>query len=415
MLSLHEGHVRFDPHRCTRCGACLAACHKGVISLREEGAEFQIVVDTEKCVLCLRCIHICPAEKLPEQPLRDADFAETSHICLAAARNPQVRYHASSGGVARELARAALENGLVDAVYGVRRIPEPPFYAGGYLFDPGEAAEMANSVYYAFPFAAGLRKKPEGRQLKRLLFIGTNCQIQAAEAFYKGTPTELLKVAILCKQQKTPEFVHWLRREMGTEEDRATPVSFRGQGWPGTVRCGGKTLSPAFYSTPFGMELWRVPGCRFCANLLGRDADITLFDPWNLVVTEGSAGFDAVMLRTEAARALWEAARGRLEEWGKIPLELALRPHLAGRPLTGEDVKTSIDWWRYRRTKVDALPFYLGRERTWHRRFGYAMLERLRQFNGWLFLRVRNKKIQSLATLIWGKGSKALLMLVEKR
>jgi len=183
---------------------------------------------------------------LPERPLREEDFSSLQHICLAAARDEKLRFDASSGGVARGLAQAALESGFVDAVYGVRQLDCAPFYEGSCFFDAGEISQMANSVYCAFPFAANLKKNPAGRPLKRLLFIGTNCQLQAAENFYRGTSTELFQVAIYCKQQKTLDYVRWLRREMNQPEDMEAPIYFRGQGWPGKIRSGTQTLSSYF-------------------------------------------------------------------------------------------------------------------------------------------------------------------------
>jgi len=77
-------------------------------------------------------------------------------------------------------------------------------------------------------------------------------------------------------------------------------------------------------------------------------------------------------------------------------------------------VKISIDWWRYRRTKVDSMPFYLEREGNWLRKMGYAALEWERRINGRLFLRFRNKKVQHLLLRFWGKTSKAILMFIGK-
>ena len=141
---------------------------------------------------------------------------------------------------------------------------------------------------------------------------------------------------------------------------------------------------------------------------------MVLLDPWSLVNDKDRAGFTLVILRNEKAQRLWETARHLLLEHSQIPEDLAARPCLAGRALTGEDVKHSIDWWRYRRTKVDSIPFYLGQETPWLRKIGYTVLEWQRAINGLLFLRFRNKKVQYVLLRIWGKASKAILLLVGK-
>ena len=413
MLSISNKQIVFSSALCNRCGACLSSCGAGALSLLPRHPVFDIQVDMDACVLCTKCVKICPAAQLPERPLREEDFETPVHICLAAAQDEKVRFDASSGGVARTLAKAALESGFVDAVYGVRQSATAPYYEGGYFFDAGEVSQMANSVYCAFPFAANLKKKPAGSPLKRLLFIGTNCQLQGAENFYKGTQTEVFQLAIYCKQQKTLDYVRWLRREMSQPEDLDALISFRGDGWPGQIRSAAKTLSSYFFAI-FGLETWRVPGCQICPNPFGWNSDLVLLDPWSLVNDKDRAGFTLVILRNEKAQRLWETARHLLLEHSQIPEDLAARPCLAGRALTGEDVKHSIDWWRYRRTKVDSIPFYLGQETHWLRKIGYTVLEWQRAINGLLFLRFRNKKVQYVLLRIWGKASKAILLLVGK-
>ena len=412
MLSVQDGKILFSSDRCNRCGACLSSCQAGALSLQESDPVFQIRVDPAACVLCRKCVKVCPANDLPERPLLEEDFANLKHICIASARNEKMRFEASSGGVARALAQAALEKGLADAVYGVKTAPEPPFYQGAYFFQAGEIAQMANSVYYAFPFGAGLQKQPNGKTLTRLLVIGTSCQLQAAENFYNGSAVELIQVAIICKQQKTLDYVRWLRGKLQQPASLQAPIFFRGQGWPGQVRSNGRVF--AHYFIPFGMETWRVSGCQFCPNPFGWKSDFVLADPWNLPISD-SPGYTVTLLRTEKAQAFWEQARDYLNEWTALPTEPASPSHCAGTPLTAEDVKTCIDWWRYRRTKVDSIGFYMGREPSWLKRIGYTFLEGERKINGWLLLRFPHPKVQRTLQWFWGKSSKVVLSLVSCR
>ena len=408
MLSIQDGKIVFSSEHCNRCGTCLSSCHFEALFLDESAPTFDIRVATDACVMCRKCVKICPVHEMPERPLLEEDFTNLKHICVASARNEKTRFEATSGGIARVLAQVALEKGLVDAVYGVKAISEPPFYEGAYFLQPEELSQMANSVYYAFPFGANLQKRVNGKVLRRILIIGTSCQLQGAENYYSSTKVELIQVAIICKQQKTMDYVRWIRGKLGQPAALQVPIQFRGQGWPGQVRSEGKVFND--YAVPFGLETWRISGCSYCPNPFGWKSDFLLADPWTLVA-ENHPGLTLTLLRTEKAQALWKEAGDYINQWSSIPEEHALPSRPAGMLLNADDVRNSIDWWRYKRTKVDSIDFYMGRETSWLKRIGYGFLERERKCNSWLLLRF--PKLQWVLQRIWGKSSKAIFILLS--
>ena len=361
--------VAFDPARCTQCGACLAdVCKFDALRLEERRDVFDIIVDPVACTGCQKCVRVCPAGDLPDFPLQEREFSTLRRAVLAHAADPDTRFQSTSGGVARTLARAVLETGWADAVYCAVKKSAPPYAEGDFLTSATEIDRIANSVYCAFPFNAKMRKTLQGRPLSRLLFIGTHCQIQAAERFYKGSGVELIKVAIICKQQKTRAYVRWARRMLKQKADDPTPIRYRGHGWPGALTSGTATYKN--YFRPFVMELWRVPGCRFCPHALGWGSDVLLADPWNLVSqTPDHPGLTLTLLRTGQALALWKIAAPWLVE---------------EREVTAAEVQKSIDWKRYRQ-KQAKIPYFLGREPSLLRRIGYGLVEKQRAFYEWLF------------------------------
>lgn len=62
---------------CKGCGACAAKCPVGAIP-----AQTPNETDKEKCISCMRCIHICPekARKIPE-PVAEALTARLGKLC----------------------------------------------------------------------------------------------------------------------------------------------------------------------------------------------------------------------------------------------------------------------------------------------------------------------------------------------
>ncbi len=52
---------------CCGCTACYAICPSHAITMEPDNEGFLYpVIDTEKCVLCKRCIKVCPLKKETE-------------------------------------------------------------------------------------------------------------------------------------------------------------------------------------------------------------------------------------------------------------------------------------------------------------------------------------------------------------
>jgi len=49
---------RFDVHKCTLCGRCVAICPRRVLSISAEGA---VTSSVDECMLCSHCYAVCPA------------------------------------------------------------------------------------------------------------------------------------------------------------------------------------------------------------------------------------------------------------------------------------------------------------------------------------------------------------------
>jgi len=367
MLTHQDPIIAYDSGRCTRCGTCLASCPVDALRLTEGRDVFDITVDHATCIGCLKCVGVCPAATLPERPLRESDFATMRRALLACASDVTQRHKATSGGVARTLARAALASKWVDAVYCAVQRNDEPYAEGAFLTSIDEIDRVSNSVYCAFPFNRNLRMKHGGQRLKRVLYIGTNCQIQAAERFFRDSGVDLIKVGIICKQQKTRGYVRWARRMLKQKADDTTPIRYRGYGWPGRMTSGAATYQN--YFRPFSMELWRVPGCRFCPHALGDGSDVLLADPWKLIsTTDGNPGLTMTLLRTDRALALWNIATPYLTE---------------DRELTAADVQISIDWKGYQK-KQARISYFLGLEASSARRLFYRFIENQRYLYEWL-------------------------------
>ncbi len=53
-----EQEVIWDEKKCVDCGACVAICSTGVISL--DKITYKLKFDYEKCIVCGNCVEACP-------------------------------------------------------------------------------------------------------------------------------------------------------------------------------------------------------------------------------------------------------------------------------------------------------------------------------------------------------------------
>lgn len=286
MLRFIDNKIMFDYSHCQQCGACEAVCPKGAITFTMRGdATHDVVVDEEKCIRCQRCVMVCPANKEEDYKIYFDGF-DKKHYFLGYNVDDKVRRESSSGGVCKTLIIESLKNDLADGVYTLRRTDEFPFAKGEFYSKdniPG-FEDMPNSVYHTLLACRNIDKI---KKCKRLVVVGTSCQLRAMNVALKGKADEIIRVCIFCKQQKTLNSTRFLAKIMGTiiPENRKFFVRYRGQGWQGIVRVNEAMLPYSMAaSLPFGKRLWTVPGCNACGDPFGTNAgaDISLMDPWNI-------------------------------------------------------------------------------------------------------------------------------------
>lgn len=344
MISLVKNKIHFDYDKCQQCGACIAVCPVGALSFVRNGVGLaDIKVDRDKCVLCGRCDKSCPANK-PQ------DFAgyfaplQSARYYLAYNADAEVRRASSSGGVCKTLVIEALKSGFVDGVYTLRALPDYPSAVGEFYTKdnlPGYDT-MPDSVYHSVLQCLDIAKlKP----CRRLMIVGTACQLRSLETALRGRYEQLVKVCIFCKQQKTLQSTRFLAKVAGRKikPDQAFSATYRGGGWPGTVTINGGSLPwHRAAQIPFGCRLWTVPGCNICGDPFGRlcKADITLMDPWS-IRPHNDLGETLVIANTPVAD------------------ELLGLPNIVAEPKTYADVLSALDLADVRR-KQALVPYFRG-------------------------------------------------------
>lgn len=288
MLEYNEkiNRIVYDYSRCQQCGICEAVCPKQAISmeLRKDGTN-QIMVDNDKCIRCKRCVNCCSANKRENYEGYFDNFAGKEYY-LGYNTDTTVRHECSSGGVCKTIIIESLRNGLADGVYTLRRTDVFPYSEGEFYTKDNIPSydDIPNSVYHSVMACRNISKI---QHCKRLIVVGTSCQLRAMNAALKGKADEIIRICIFCKQQKTLDSTRFLAKIIGTEIPKNLKFSarYRGNGWPGIVRVNESELPwNRAAQIPFGRRLWTVAGCNVCGDAFGANAsaDITLMDPWNI-------------------------------------------------------------------------------------------------------------------------------------
>ena len=347
MLVFDNKKIVFDYSHCQQCGACEAVCPKGAITLVMRGdATHDVTVDDDRCIRCQRCVRVCPANKAEDYKEYFDDFGAKRYF-LGYNADEKVRRESSSGGVCKTLIIESLKDGLTDGVYTLRRTDVFPYAEGEFYTKdniPGYD-DIPNSVYHTLPVCRNIDKI---RHCKKLIVVGTSCQLRAMNAALKGKADEIVRVCIFCKQQKTLGSTRFLAKMMGAKvpENKKFFVRYRGQGWPGIVRVNEAKLPwNRAASLPFGKRLWTVPGCNVCGDPFGTnaEADISLMDPWNI---RQSNDLGETLITVHTGRGI-----ELLRQIAAIRLE----------PKSFEEVKPALDLpdiWR----KQQLVPFFRGEE-----------------------------------------------------
>ena len=286
MLQYIDNKILYDYAACQQCGICEPVCHKGAISFKSlKDGTHEVVIDDNKCVRCKKCVKCCPANKIEDYKDYFRGFSDKNYF-LGYNTDNHIRHDSSSGGVCKTIVIESLRQGLVDGVYTLKRTDTYPYAEGEFYTKKNipDYNDIPNSVYHSVMACRNVNKIS---QCKRLIVVGTSCQLRAINELLKGKADDIIRVCIFCKQQKTLDSTRFLAKIMGTRipENMKFFVTYRGHGWQGEVKINDKMLPwNRAASIPFGHRLWTVSGCNVCGDPFGINvqADISLMDPWKI-------------------------------------------------------------------------------------------------------------------------------------
>lgn len=315
---------------CIGCGLCQSIAGKANVrmTMNGEGGERPVVIGAVD-EAALRLINaVCPGIHcrgyIHEASLEAAEVAPEVHPIWGPTRqmgtghaaDPQLRFHASSGGALSALALHLLLSREVDFILHVAASKERPVRTVSTLsFDSTQVIAASGSRYG--PAAPLIDFKAVLDLGRPFAFIGKACDIAAIRNYAASDPRvdQLLRYTLnfFCggtsKFSKTMDYV----RKIGLTEGDVAHLRYRGDGCPGPMVI--KSRAGDVYSFSYN-EMWEDENrwelqfrCKICPDSIGDLADLTVADVWpgGKPDTEG-LGFNGFIARTVRGVRLLQAA-----------------------------------------------------------------------------------------------------------
>jgi len=279
---------------CSLCGACVAACHWGVVRFDPQRPS-QISYNPDLCVKCLRCLIVCPQAILWTR--RDLYYEDVKVLDAyqAKSKSAEVLSRSQDGGVVTTLAIKALEKGLVDAVVLAgtedKWLPKPVL-----AFKPEEVLQCSKSKYFYIPSLIELGRF-DG--VDKVMVVGLPCQIRAVERlaeFDVGVSRKVAyKVGLFCAHNVDySSLVEELLPRAGVDVNSLAKMDIK-------RRLIFYDRDGKSYVLPLSeFERLTRPSCLQCPEFVSRLADI------NVGFAGATEGWNTVLLMTKLGEELFK-------------------------------------------------------------------------------------------------------------
>lgn len=301
---------------CLGCGACASACPQKnieMVDVPSRGLRPRLKADS--CDHCSKCVQVCPGVELKQCADTQSEWGPVLAVWEGYAADEELRYRASSGGLATALAHYCIaKQGFAGVLHtGVSEenpIQNCPVFSTSYK----ELLERTGSRYSP----AGPCEKFEWieKHDNPSVFIGKPCDTAALDKYSTIFPEIAAKaglsISIFCAGTPSTQGTQKSIERMNLSVENLTTFRYRGYGWPGMAHAetDDGQVAELTYDECWGQILSKHVQfrCRLCPDSTGQFADISCGDPWYREKDPNEPGRSMVIARTKRGKRIIEEA-----------------------------------------------------------------------------------------------------------
>jgi len=204
-------------------------------------------------------------------------------VYIARSENLEKRKLGSSGGVVSEV--------ILDLLNRQWHAVVPIYVSEKVKFEPRvicspEEYIQTGSVYHDLNLVEYLRTIDieAGRSY---VVTCLPCEAKAIKKIFSDAHANSMTIALACSGQQSYEATELLLNIMGIEKEDVSSFKYRGGGWPGGIQIqtkNGKIVEAGNLQYPwydiFNSNVFTLPKCFSCQDILGRHAELVAADPW---------------------------------------------------------------------------------------------------------------------------------------
>ena len=315
---------------CTGCGTCVALCPNESIKLtiNEKKGIYMPELNEEKCNKCGICYEVCPGHGVDSKQLNSEIFGKEPEDVLIGnylncyighSTDHTIRYNSASGGLITQLLIFALKEKIIDGALVTRMKKDKPLEHEPFIARTREEIiEASKSKYCPVPANIALKEILKSKEGEKFAVVGLPCHISGirkAEGINKRLKEKIyLHIGIFCGH--APNFLgtEFLLNKLGIKKDDVKNLSYRGEGWPGSMKISLESgelllLLPDYWGSLFGLDFFTPARCLLCSDGICELADISFGDAWLPELSDDKIGKSIIVSKSEIGEQLLQAMK----------------------------------------------------------------------------------------------------------
>ena len=315
---------------CTGCGTCVALCPNESIKLmiNKKKGIYVPELNEEKCNNCGICYKVCPGHgvdfkklslEIFEKKPKNGLIGNYLNCYIGHSTDHNIRYNSASGGLITQLVIFALEEGIIDGALVTKVKKDKPLEPEPFIARTREEIiEASKSKYCPVPANVALKEILESKEGEKFAVVGLPCHINGlrkTERINKKLKEKIyLHIGIFCGHSPNFSGTEFLLNNLGVKKDDVKKLSYRGEGWPGSMKISLESnelllLLPDYWNNLFGLNFFTPARCLLCSDGICELADISFGDAWLPELSDDKIGKSIIVSKSEIGEQLLQAMK----------------------------------------------------------------------------------------------------------